>query len=166
MTRPHSIAPPSSMRRVKKACVSSSAIPSRWSTQPSRVTLMLKVNSPMAATLLRVRRTAGLSLVDLVGANGMGLSGGTAHYAVPSAAGPGVGRPNRDDRTIRLAVLVTLTVLVASRLICATPTDAFSRIGCAPFVDRSLVSFADSRPEERRAHTADLVRATALFAHE
>src|SRR5438067_13564567 len=35
------------MRRVKKACVSSSAIPSRWSTQPSRVTLMLKVKSPM-----------------------------------------------------------------------------------------------------------------------
>jgi hypothetical protein len=35
------------MRRVKKACVSSSAIPSWWSTQPSRVTLMLKVKSPM-----------------------------------------------------------------------------------------------------------------------
>src|SRR5690242_200892 len=34
------------MRRVKKACVSSSVIPSRWSTQPSRVTLMLKVRSP------------------------------------------------------------------------------------------------------------------------
>jgi hypothetical protein len=40
-------APPSSMRRVKKACVSSSAIPSWWSMQPSRVTLMLKVKSPM-----------------------------------------------------------------------------------------------------------------------
>jgi hypothetical protein len=39
--------PASSMRRVKKACVSSSAIPSWWSTQPSRVTLMLKVKSPM-----------------------------------------------------------------------------------------------------------------------
>jgi hypothetical protein len=47
VTRPHSIAPPSSTRRVKKACVSSSAIPSRWSTQPSRVTLMPKVRSPM-----------------------------------------------------------------------------------------------------------------------
>src|SRR5688572_4635748 len=35
------------MRRVKKACVSSSAIPSWWSIQPSRVTLMLKVKSPM-----------------------------------------------------------------------------------------------------------------------
>src|SRR5262245_50473492 len=46
------MAPPSSMRRVKKACVSSSAIPSWWSTQPSRVTLMLKVKSPMAANLL------------------------------------------------------------------------------------------------------------------
>src|SRR6185295_16844223 len=46
--RPHSIAPPSSMRRVKKACVSSSAIPSWWSTQPSRVRLKLKVRSPMA----------------------------------------------------------------------------------------------------------------------
>ncbi|KYF93204.1 hypothetical protein BE17_48625 [Sorangium cellulosum] len=32
---------------MKKACVSSSAIPSWWSTQPSRVTLMLKVKSPM-----------------------------------------------------------------------------------------------------------------------
>src|SRR5262245_2613534 len=52
------------MRWVKKACVSSSAIPSWWSTQPSRVTLMLKVKSPMAASLLRVGRTAGLSLVD------------------------------------------------------------------------------------------------------
>src|ERR671912_781817 len=49
--RPHSIASPSSMRRVKKACVSSSAIPARWSTQPSRVTLMLKVRRPMAASL-------------------------------------------------------------------------------------------------------------------
>src|SRR5688500_4372926 len=36
------------MRRVKKACVSSSAIPSWWSTQPSRVTLRPKVSSPMA----------------------------------------------------------------------------------------------------------------------
>src|SRR3954447_2626794 len=36
------------MRRVKKACVSSSAMPSWWSTQPSRVTLRLKVRSPMA----------------------------------------------------------------------------------------------------------------------
>src|ERR1700749_1131784 len=42
------MAPLSSKRRVKKACVSSSAIPSRWSTQPSRVTFMLKVRSPMA----------------------------------------------------------------------------------------------------------------------
>src|SRR5262249_42263171 len=52
------------MRRVKKACVSSSAIPSWWSTQPSRVTLMLKVKSPMVTSLLRVGRTAGLSPVD------------------------------------------------------------------------------------------------------
>lgn len=59
-----SIAPHSSMRWVKKACVSSSAIPSRWSTQPSRVTFMLKVRSPMATSLLRVGRAAGLSLVD------------------------------------------------------------------------------------------------------
>src|SRR5262249_52476011 len=51
------------MRLVKKACVSSSAIPSRWSTQPSRVMLMLKVKSPMATPLLRVGRTAGSSLV-------------------------------------------------------------------------------------------------------
>src|SRR5262245_54827793 len=36
------------MRRVKKACVSSSAIPSWWSTQPSRVRLRLKVSGPMA----------------------------------------------------------------------------------------------------------------------
>src|SRR3954470_17686093 len=36
------------MRRVKKACVSSSAIPSWWSTQPSRVRLRLKMSSPMA----------------------------------------------------------------------------------------------------------------------
>src|SRR5262245_54744857 len=47
------------MRRVKKACVSSSAIPSWWSTQPSRVRLRLKVRSPMAgesnATRLRRR---------------------------------------------------------------------------------------------------------------
>src|ERR1044071_7015290 len=47
------------MRRVKKACVSSSAIASRWSTQPSRVRLRLKVRSPMAgesnATWLRRR---------------------------------------------------------------------------------------------------------------
>src|SRR5262245_46705496 len=42
------------MSRVKKACISSSAMPSRWSTQPSRVTLMLKVKIPMAASLLRV----------------------------------------------------------------------------------------------------------------
>src|SRR5689334_17502283 len=35
------------MWRVKKAWISSSAIPSWWSTQPSRVTLMLKVKSPM-----------------------------------------------------------------------------------------------------------------------
>src|SRR6187551_2581278 len=41
------MAPPSSIRRVKKACVSSSAIPSWWSTQPSKVTLRLKVRSPM-----------------------------------------------------------------------------------------------------------------------
>jgi hypothetical protein len=40
------------MRRVKKACVSSSAIPSWWSTQPSSVTLMLKARSPIAASLL------------------------------------------------------------------------------------------------------------------
>src|SRR5205814_4933855 len=39
------------MRRVKKACVSSSAIPSWWSTQPSRVTLMLNVKSPMRRVL-------------------------------------------------------------------------------------------------------------------
>src|ERR1043165_8786101 len=51
--RPHSIAPLSSMRRVKKACISSSAIPSRWSTQPSNVTLMLKVRSPMEHSPLR-----------------------------------------------------------------------------------------------------------------
>src|SRR5262245_5853928 len=42
------------MKWVKKACVSSSAIPSRWSTQPSRVTLMLKVR-PMAASLSLLR---------------------------------------------------------------------------------------------------------------
>src|SRR6476661_2456455 len=47
------------MSRVKKACVSSSAIPSRWSTQPSRVTLMLKVKSPMTTSLLRRGRTGG-----------------------------------------------------------------------------------------------------------
>src|SRR6185436_4495399 len=41
------MAPLSSMRRVKKACVSSSTIPSRWSTHPSRVTLRLNVRSPM-----------------------------------------------------------------------------------------------------------------------
>src|SRR4029453_9397104 len=35
------------MRRVKKACVSLSAIPSWWSTQPSKVTLVLKISSPM-----------------------------------------------------------------------------------------------------------------------
>src|SRR4051812_33000884 len=52
--RPHSIAPTSSMRRGKGAGVSSSAIPSRWSTQPSRVTLMLKVKIPMAPRLLGV----------------------------------------------------------------------------------------------------------------
>src|SRR6476620_3331409 len=39
------------MRRVKKAWVSASAIPSWWSTQPSRVTLMLKVRSPMVSFL-------------------------------------------------------------------------------------------------------------------
>jgi hypothetical protein len=39
------------MRRVKKACVSSSAIPSWWSTQPSRVTLILKVKSPMVSSV-------------------------------------------------------------------------------------------------------------------
>src|SRR5262245_11669019 len=38
------------MRRVKKACVSSSAIPSWWSTQPSRVTLMPKVKSPTVSS--------------------------------------------------------------------------------------------------------------------
>src|SRR5215467_8779767 len=47
------------MRRVKKACVSSSAIPSWWSTQPSRVTLMLKVKSPM-------RRVYIQSLADVL----------------------------------------------------------------------------------------------------
>src|SRR4051812_1904783 len=46
------------MRRVKKACVSSSAIPSWWSTQPSRVTLMLKVNSPMVSSVGDTRRGA------------------------------------------------------------------------------------------------------------
>src|SRR5215210_7309888 len=39
------------MRQVKKACVSSSAIPSWWSTQPSKVTLMLNVKSPMRRVL-------------------------------------------------------------------------------------------------------------------
>ena len=45
------------MRRVKKACVSSSAIPSWWSTQPSRVTLMLKVKSPMVSSVRDTRRS-------------------------------------------------------------------------------------------------------------
>jgi hypothetical protein len=49
-----SMAPLSSMRRVKKACVSSWTIPSWRSTQPSRVTLKLKVKSPM--TFHRRRR--------------------------------------------------------------------------------------------------------------
>src|SRR5205085_3474318 len=44
------------MRRVKKACVSSSAIPSWWSTQPSRVTLRLKVNSPMRRVYVADRK--------------------------------------------------------------------------------------------------------------
>src|SRR5258705_10127616 len=48
------------MRPVQKACGSSSAIPSWWSTQPSRVTLMLKVKSPMRRVL---RRT---SLADVL----------------------------------------------------------------------------------------------------
>src|ERR1700709_1647857 len=39
------------MRRVKKAWVSSSALPSWWSTQPSKVTLMLKVKSPMGSSV-------------------------------------------------------------------------------------------------------------------
>src|SRR3546814_8620833 len=47
------------MRLVKKACVSSSAIPSWWSTQPSRVTLMLKVRSPMVSSVLDTRQAAG-----------------------------------------------------------------------------------------------------------
>src|SRR5262245_892022 len=48
------------MRRVKKAWVSSSAIPSWWSTQPSRVTLRLKVRSPMPdeSSATRPRRRA------------------------------------------------------------------------------------------------------------
>src|SRR5689334_18172184 len=46
------------MWRVKKACVSSSAIPSWWSTQPSRVTLMLKVKSPMVSSVRDTRRDA------------------------------------------------------------------------------------------------------------
>src|SRR5688500_13038267 len=41
------------LRRVRKACVSSSAILSWWSTQPSTVTLMLKVKSPMRRGLLK-----------------------------------------------------------------------------------------------------------------
>src|SRR6185503_14228451 len=48
------------MRRVKKACVSSSAIPSWWSTQPSRVTLMLKVKSPMVSSVQDPRRDASV----------------------------------------------------------------------------------------------------------
>jgi hypothetical protein len=48
------------------------------------VTLMLKVKTPMAARLLRVGRTAGLSLVGyLAAANGPRISCGdflTAHY--------------------------------------------------------------------------------------
>src|SRR5687768_5610935 len=60
------------MRRVKKACVSSSAIPSWWSTQPSRVTLMLKVKSPMVSSVRDTRRypactCAGLGSSDVTG---------------------------------------------------------------------------------------------------
>src|SRR5579884_1205358 len=54
------------MRRVKKACVSSSAIPSRWSTQPSRVTLMLKVKSPMRRVYAR-QTLADVLASELVG---------------------------------------------------------------------------------------------------
>ena len=39
-------------------------MPSRWSTQPSMVMLMLKVKCPITAKLLKVGWPAGMSLVD------------------------------------------------------------------------------------------------------
>ncbi len=57
-------APLSPMRRAKRACVSLSAIPFRGSAQPSRVTLMLMVNSHLVAGLLRVEGTDGLSFFE------------------------------------------------------------------------------------------------------
>src|SRR3954452_24012212 len=69
--RPHSIAPPSSIRRVKNACVSSSAIPSWWSTQPSRVTFKLKVNH--AASLCHtLEKTDGYLLAVESGTSPLG----------------------------------------------------------------------------------------------
>jgi hypothetical protein len=65
-----------------------------------------------------------------------------------------------------LSILVSSTILVASGLICTTPADPLSGIGRTPFANRSFVSFADSRSEERRAHAADLVRTATLFAHQ
>src|SRR5688572_15119299 len=98
------------MRRVKYACVSSSAIPSRWSTQPSRVTLMLKVRSPIATSLLRVGRTAGLSLVDeYLGAADAQVqprrdlpepSAARNTIAPPSAATPRLGRGRPGPRPV------------------------------------------------------------------
>src|SRR6476661_1383176 len=69
------------MRRVKKACVSSSAIPSWWSTQPSRVTLMVKVKSPMATSLLQVGRTA-LLIFQVPEENRGGVAAGRKPAAV------------------------------------------------------------------------------------
>src|SRR5262245_50260667 len=84
------------MRRVKKPCVSSSAIPSPWSTQPSRVTLMLKVKSPMAASLLQVGQTAGLSLVDkYLAAATLGINGGAHRHPLHAVVRPG--RPRRSS---------------------------------------------------------------------
>src|SRR5436190_12286747 len=94
------------MRRVKKAWVSSSAMPSRWSTQPSMVMLMLKVKSPMTAKLLQVEWSAELSLVDkyLVAANAkaqprahqISCGGAAAATSVRPAAAAFVGWPQPD----------------------------------------------------------------------
>src|SRR6185312_10502462 len=51
----------------EEACVSSSAMPSWWSTQPSRVTLRLKVRTPMAGDSIahcRVAAKVGVASVS------------------------------------------------------------------------------------------------------
>src|SRR5687767_12217297 len=154
------------MRQVKNACVSSSAIPSWWSTQPSRVTLMLKVKSPMVSSVrdTRARRSASVCIApdgyqpdgSMQGAWRLVTAGNRVRYGL----GPMKTRPaSWDDLRFLLAVHRDRSFFAAGKSLGVAASTVARRVEA---VERSLGRVLVHRTNDGTRLDSDALRLVAL----